>query len=74
MTSFLYQWLERKCPSYDAEVILDVLETFGFASDVRDQYVDEAEGVADDKADWEQRKLVDEQDERFRRMEGDNRD
>ena len=46
MTHPLRQWLERKCPGWDAENILEMLDAFGLTGEVLDQFAEEEDSDA----------------------------
>ena len=71
MNPQLSQWLERKCPGFDPENVIEVLDTFGLTGHVLDQFADETECVLYDKGDRAYQMAVEEQAERFRRAEGE---
>ena len=61
-----YKYLERKCPDVDADIIITVLQAFGYADAVHQAWQDEQA----DRADFENRRAEEEQDWRYRSVEG----
>ena len=51
-----YLWLERKCPGFEPDDIITVLQTFGYADAVHQQWQDEEA----DRADFELRRAEEE--------------
>lgn len=66
-----YTWLEQQCPGFDADDIITILTALGYADAVHQRWLDDVADDEDEYGDWLQRKLVDEQDERFRKAEGE---
>ena len=66
MNPQLSHWLERKCPGWDAENIIEMLDTFGLTGQVLDQFAEETQCALYDKGDRAYQMAVEEQGERFR--------
>ena len=66
MTHPYYIYLERKCPGIEADDVITVLQAFGYAEEVHQQWQDEQA----DRADFENRRAEEEQDWQHRRLEG----